>query len=119
MAAPRRKTSSRRPRPGSSDWKKSENWADLKNFAGNSLARRSRQSGAIFVWCRAIGDFVVNRNYRPAYQGWAVILLSAAVLGLGGCGRKGGLDLPPNAASQSDTNAAASINPDAEKAAQP
>jgi predicted small lipoprotein YifL len=61
----------------------------------------------------------VNRNYRPAYQGWAVILLSAAVLTLGGCGRKGGLDLPPNAASQSDTNAAASINPDAEKAAQP
>jgi predicted small lipoprotein YifL len=66
-----------------------------------------------------IGDFVVNRIYRPAYQGWAVILLSAAVLTLGGCGRKGGLDLPPNAASQSDTKAAAQINPDAEKAAQP
>jgi predicted small lipoprotein YifL len=61
----------------------------------------------------------VNRNYRPAYQGWAVILVSAAVLALGGCGRKGGLDLPPNAASQSDTSAAAPINPDAEKAAQP
>jgi predicted small lipoprotein YifL len=61
----------------------------------------------------------VNRNYRPAYQGWAVILLSAAVLTLGGCGRKGGLDLPPNAASQSDTNAVAKTDPDAEKAAQP
>jgi predicted small lipoprotein YifL len=60
----------------------------------------------------------VNRNHRPAYQGWAVVVLSAAVLALGGCGRKGGLDLPPNAASQSDTKAAA-INPDADKAAQP
>jgi predicted small lipoprotein YifL len=61
----------------------------------------------------------VNRNHRPAYQGWAVILLSAAVLALGGCGRKGGLDLPPNAASQSDTSAAAKTDPDAERAAQP
>ena len=28
---------------------------------------------------------------------WAIVLLSAAVLALAGCGRKGGLDLPPNA----------------------
>jgi predicted small lipoprotein YifL len=47
-----------------------------------------------------IGDLVVNRNYRPASRGWAIILLSAAVLALGGCGRKGGLDLPPNASPE-------------------
>jgi predicted small lipoprotein YifL len=47
----------------------------------------------------AFGDFVVNRNYSPTPSGWAIILLSAAVLALGGCGRKGGLDLPPTASS--------------------
>jgi predicted small lipoprotein YifL len=56
-----------------------------------------------------IGDFVVTSNYRPL--GWAIILLSAAVLALGGCGRKAGLDLPPNAppsaaaAADADTEA--------------
>jgi predicted small lipoprotein YifL len=39
----------------------------------------------------------VNRNYRPTSSGWALILLSAAVLALAGCGRKGPLDLPPTA----------------------
>ena len=42
----------------------------------------------------------MNRNYRPTSQGWAIVLLSAAVLALGGCGRKGPLDLPPTASSQ-------------------
>ena len=36
-------------------------------------------------------------NYRPSSSGWAIILLSVTALALGGCGRKGGLDLPPNA----------------------
>jgi predicted small lipoprotein YifL len=63
-----------------------------------------------------IGDFVVNRSHRPGYQGWAVILLSAAVLALGGCGRKSGLDLPPNAQAQADT---LQTDPDAERAAKP
>ena len=58
----------------------------------------------------------MNRNYRPTSCGWAVILLGAAVLALGGCGRKAGLDLPPNASSQSD---AAVHDPAAERAAQP
>jgi predicted small lipoprotein YifL len=48
----------------------------------------------------------VNRNYRPTSQGWAIILLSAAVIALGGCGRKGPLDLPPTASSQPPTAAA-------------
>ena len=57
-----------------------------------------------------IGDFVVTSNYRPTCQGWAIILLSAAVLALGGCGRKGGLDLPPNTPPQ----AAAAAQQDAD-----
>jgi predicted small lipoprotein YifL len=42
----------------------------------------------------------VISNYRPTSRGWTIILLSAAVLALGGCGRKGPLDLPPTASSQ-------------------
>ncbi len=42
----------------------------------------------------------MTSNYRPKYQGWAFIALSAAALALGGCGRKGPLDLPPTASSQ-------------------
>jgi predicted small lipoprotein YifL len=54
----------------------------------------------------------VNRNLSPICQGWALILLSAAVLALGGCGRKGGLDLPPSASPQAA--AAAQANADHE-----
>src|SRR5258707_2937651 len=89
----------RRREAGSSGSKKSENWAEHKNFAAISCLCRSRQKRAIFVWCRRIEDFIVNRNNSPTATGWAVILLSAAVLALGGCGRKGGLDLPPTASS--------------------
>ena len=42
----------------------------------------------------------MNRNDRPKYRGWALILLGAAALALGGCGRKGPLELPPTASSQ-------------------
>jgi predicted small lipoprotein YifL len=67
-----------------------------------------------------IGDFVVNSNNSPTASGWAMILLSAAVLVLGGCGRKGGLDLPPNAQAQADTAAAAAAaDSDAEAASKP
>jgi predicted small lipoprotein YifL len=59
----------------------------------------------------------VNRNYSPTASGWAIVLLSAAVLALGGCGRKSGLDLPPNAAAQS--SAAAPADSDAEAASKP
>ena len=48
------------------------------------------------------------------------MLLSAAVLA--GCGRKGGLDLPPNASSRADTAAAsatATADTEAEQAAKP
>ena len=59
----------------------------------------------------------MNRNFSPKASGWAIVLLSAAVLALGGCGRKGTLDLPPNAAAQS--SAAAPLDSDAEAASKP
>jgi predicted small lipoprotein YifL len=64
-----------------------------------------------------IGDFVVNSNNSPTASGWAMILLSAAVLALGGCGRKGGLDLPPNVPAQ--PLASAPADSDAEAASKP
>lgn len=57
----------------------------------------------------------MNRNYSPTRSGWAIILLSAAVLALGGCGRKGMLDLPPNTPPQAA--AAAQADADHEPAA--
>ena len=65
----------------------------------------------------AIGDFVVNRNYRLTPSGLAILVLSAAALALGGCGRKAGLDLPPNAMNSS--SAVADPDSDAERANQP
>ena len=59
----------------------------------------------------------MNRNYSPTSSGWAIILLSAAVLALGGCGRKGGLDLPPTASSQAGVPAP--TDTDAEAAGKP
>jgi predicted small lipoprotein YifL len=64
-----------------------------------------------------IGDLVVISNYRPTSSGWAIILLSVTALALGGCGRKGGLDLPPNAPPLAAAPAA--TDSEAERAAQP
>jgi predicted small lipoprotein YifL len=70
------------------------------------------RTGQSLYGAARIGDFVVNRNKSPASARWAVVLLGVAVLALGGCGRKGGLDLPPNAptpsaaAAQADADAA-------------
>jgi predicted small lipoprotein YifL len=60
----------------------------------------------------------VNRDHhRPNYQGWALIVLGTAVLALAGCGRKGGLDLPPTASSQ--PVAAVQGNTEADQASKP
>lgn len=48
----------------------------------------------------------MNRNLRPRAGGWGVLAVSLAALTLSGCGRKGGLDLPPSAASSSTENGA-------------
>ena len=61
----------------------------------------------------------MNCKLRPTSSGWAIIVLGVAALALGGCGRKGGLDLPPNAASQASSAAApAEADIEAERAAQ-
>jgi predicted small lipoprotein YifL len=57
----------------------------------------------------------VISNYSPKATGWAIVLLS--VLALGGCGRKSGLDLPPNAAAQQSS--AAPTDSEAEAANKP
>ena len=56
-------------------------------------------------------------NYRLTRSGWALILVGVAALALGGCGRKGPLDLPPTAAQSS--TAGAPVDTEAERAAQP
>jgi predicted small lipoprotein YifL len=58
----------------------------------------------------------VSRNLSPTRQGWAIIVLSVAALALAGCGRKGMLDLPPNA---SGAPATAEMDSDAERAGRP
>ena len=58
----------------------------------------------------------MNLSNRPNHRGWAIILLCATTLALGGCGRKGGLDMPPNASS-SQAAAAAAADSEAEQAA--
>ena len=54
-------------------------------------------------------------------RGWAVILLGAVALSLGACGRKGALDLPPNASTPSAANASATapLDTQAEAASKP
>ena len=59
----------------------------------------------------------MTSNHRPKYQGWALIVLGAAALALGGCGRKGPLDLPPTASSQ--PAAAVQSDPAADQASKP
>jgi len=58
----------------------------------------------------------VTSNYRLTLSGRAIIVLSAAALALGGCGRKGGLDLPPNAMNSSSV---AEPDSETERAGQP
>jgi len=57
------------------------------------------------------GDFDVISKFRLT---GAIVLLAATALALGGCGRKGGLDLPPTAASASTASVAAPTNAAAE-----
>jgi predicted small lipoprotein YifL len=67
----------------------------------------------------ALGIIVVTSNYRPTASGWTIILLSAAVLGLGGCGRKSGLDLPPTSSAPAAAAAPAEPDSEAERASKP
>jgi predicted small lipoprotein YifL len=58
----------------------------------------------------------VSRNLSPTRREWAIIVLGVAALALGGCGRKGILDLPPNASAGPT---AAEMDTDAEHASKP
>ncbi len=74
----------------------------------------------MFVWCGPrIGDLAVTSNLRPRFSGWAVLFVSVAALTLAGCGRKGPLDLPPNASSASTANLRQPTDTEAEQAAKP
>ncbi|QIG97100.1 MULTISPECIES: LPS translocon maturation chaperone LptM [unclassified Bradyrhizobium] len=55
---------------------------------------------------------------RLTPSGWAMIVLSVSALTLGGCGRKGPLDLPPTANAAPGTTAAPG-DTESERAAQP
>lgn len=66
-----------------------------------------------------IGDFVVNRNRRPILSGWTLVVLGVAALALGACGRKAGLDPPPNAPTAANANTAAPLDTQAEAASKP
>ena len=59
----------------------------------------------------------MTTSYRLTPSGWALILVGVAAIALGGCGRKGPLDLPPSAAQSS--TAGAPLDTEAERAAQP
>ena len=61
----------------------------------------------------------MTRNCRSKYQGWALVVLGVAALALGGCGRKGPLDLPPTASSQQPAAAAMQADPAADQASKP
>jgi predicted small lipoprotein YifL len=45
----------------------------------------------------ALGISIVKSKRRLTPSGWAILVLGVTALALGGCGRKSGLDLPPNA----------------------
>jgi predicted small lipoprotein YifL len=59
----------------------------------------------------------VTSRYSPTASGWIIMLLCAAALALGGCGRKGGLDLPSAAPPQAAI--AAPTDTEAEQASKP
>jgi predicted small lipoprotein YifL len=58
------------------------------------------------------GDLVVTSKFSGS--GWAIIVVSLAALALGGCGRKGPLDLPPTAANASTAAAPAPVDTETE-----
>ena len=49
----------------------------------------------------------MNSTSSSVSTRWALAFLTVAALALAGCGRKGGLDLPPSASEQSRAAAAA------------
>ena len=48
-----------------------------------------------------LGIVAVNRTCGPVSARWTLVAVAAVTLALAGCGRKGPLDLPPNAMNSS------------------
>jgi predicted small lipoprotein YifL len=86
----------------------------LRPAPGQQSCAGLARTGESLYGAAALGILIVNRNYSPRPSGWAIILLIAAALA--GCGRKGGLDLPPTASSAAVAEPADS---DAEGAGRP
>src|ERR1700754_953244 len=63
-----------------------------------------------------LGIVAVNRTSGPVSVRWTLVAIAAVTLALAGCGRKGPLDLPPNAAGpvveQGDTEERAAAKGD-------
>jgi predicted small lipoprotein YifL len=102
----------RRREPGSSDWKKSESGAERRILSEIERAPALARTGQSLYGAARIGDFDVTRNDGTGLR-WALILLGTAALLLGGCGRKGPLDLPPTASGLQPTAAAVQTDPTA------
>lgn len=84
----------------------SDNSAKFPAVAGLASAVQSLYGDAAFL-----GNSTVSRISSPVSSRWAVILLTAATLALAGCGRKGPLDLPPNAPQPTASQDAAPAEP--------
>ena len=65
------------------------------------VVRLASAMQCLYGAARYSGNLVVISNSGPRRWGWAVLVVGVAALTLAGCGRKGGLDLPPTAASAS------------------
>ena len=60
---------------------------------------------------------MTSKNRRLTRSGWAITVLGVIALALGGCGRKGPLDLPPTASAP--TAQATGGDSETERASQP
>jgi predicted small lipoprotein YifL len=69
--------------------------------------RVSPEQGNLCMVRPALGISKVKSKRRLTPSGWAIIVLGVTALALAGCGRKSGLDRPPNA-----MNAASDAAPD-------
>ena len=65
------------------------------------IVQVSPEPGNLCMVRPTLGIFVVKSNWRLTPSGWAIIVLGTTALVLGGCGRKGPLDLPPSAMNSS------------------
>jgi predicted small lipoprotein YifL len=95
----------RKPKSGSSGWKKSKNQAEPINF--RCLCPLARTTPSLYGGAQFRDRYVTPRSNRPLSKLTVIGLLALTCI-LAGCGRKAGLDLPPgaSAAPAGDDNSA-------------